>query len=234
MNRNRKITILIDVDDVINNLCQAWIAWLNNEYKTNVKYEDITEWNMCKAFPELTRDQVYKPTKEEAFWKTVTPRFDAMKYIELLHREGFNLYFCTSTHYKNIEHKFELIVQKYFPCIDWNHVIVIGNKQLLHADYMIDDAPHNLLDGEYKRILFNASHNREFDAEANSMIRVSNWEEIYNLIHDDLNSNVIYVETQKDVIPITEDSVIKPDESNNALLVIEETGTETAKEQNGS
>ena len=47
---------------------------------------------------------------------------------------------------------------------------------------LIDDGIHNLLGGEYKKILMSAPYNKTFDAEANGMIRVRNWAEIYDVI----------------------------------------------------
>ena len=50
------------------------------------------------------------------------------------------------------------------------------------GDVMIDDGQHNLIGGTYKGFLMTAPHNRNYDAEANGLIRVNNWPEIYELI----------------------------------------------------
>lgn len=47
---------------------------------------------------------------------------------------------------------------------------------------LIDDGIHNLEGGDYKKILFTAAHNRNYDAEANGMIRVRNWDEVVKII----------------------------------------------------
>ena len=55
---------------------------------------------------------------------------------------------------------------------------------MIKCDIMIDDGPHNLINGDYLRVLFDAPHNRTFPAEDNQMKRVYNWEQVYNLIKD--------------------------------------------------
>ena len=48
---------------------------------------------------------------------------------------------------------------------------------MIRGDVLIDDGLHNLIGGDYRKILFDSPHNRSFDAEGNGMIRVHNWDE---------------------------------------------------------
>ena len=54
---------------------------------------------------------------------------------------------------------------------------------MVRGDVLIDDAPHNLVGGEYAKILFDRPHNRSFDHVANDALRVNTWEEIDQVIH---------------------------------------------------
>ena len=164
-------------------MCQAWCEWLNDHYNTDVSYEDISEWKIYKFFEGIPKEEVYKPLFEEEFWKTVTPKLDAIKYMNILNEEGYDIYLCTSTDYRNVRVKFESIVQKYFPYISWNKVIVCNKKQMISGDILIDDGVHNLVGGSYLKILLTTPHNRSFDAEGNGIFRADNWEDIYNIIH---------------------------------------------------
>ena len=76
----------------------------------------------------------------------------------------------------------EEVLFRYFPFIEWKDVIIASRKQMIRADILIDDGIHNHIDGDYLRLLYTAPHNREYDAEANGMIRVNGWEEIYRII----------------------------------------------------
>ena len=75
--------LLVDMDDVIENLCPCWCRWLNEHYGTNVSAEEIVDWDINKFFPELTREQIFEPLFKEEFWKTVTPKLDAIKYLNM-------------------------------------------------------------------------------------------------------------------------------------------------------
>ena len=57
-------------------------------------------------------------------------------------------------------------------------MIITSRKQLLRADVLVDAGIHNLEGGDYRKILVDAPYNRDYDAEANGMIRVHNWDEI--------------------------------------------------------
>ncbi len=175
--------ILIDLDDTIEELLQAWVYFLNSKYSMNVSVDDITDWDMCIFYPSLTRQQVFEPLHHDEFWKTVKPKPDAIEYVEKLFSEGYNIFLCTSTDYRNIRAKYEYIVKRYFPYIKWSNVIVVNNKQMIQADYLIDDGIHNLENGNFIKILMTAPHNRNYDASANGMLRANSWKEVYELIH---------------------------------------------------
>ena len=181
MDKN-ECTILVDIDDTIEYLCKAWVKWLNKQYGTSVKYEDITEWDISSFFPTLSKDQVFYPLHQPEFWEFVEPMPDAVEYLKKLIDDGFQLYLCTTTDYRNVKPKYEYIIKRYFPYIDWHHIIVTSNKQMVNADILVDDGIHNLEGGKYHGILFTAPHNKNYDAERGGFQRVNNWAEAYNTI----------------------------------------------------
>ena len=178
----KKLKIAIDIDDTIEYLLKAWIGWLNSKYGMNIFPEQITSWEVTSFFPQLTPDQVFEPLRCEEFWKTVEPMPDAVEYVKKLMDDGHEVYLCTTTYYKNIKPKFEYVVQKHFPYIEWSQVIVTSRKQLLDVDILVDDGIHNLEGGNYYKVLFSAPHNRNIDANANKMARADNWKEVYEEI----------------------------------------------------
>ncbi len=48
---------------------------------------------------------------------------------------------------------------------------------------MVDDAPHNLVGGDYIKLLYDAPHNQNFDTESHCITRVHNWGEVYFAIN---------------------------------------------------
>lgn len=176
------ITILIDMDDTLTELLPAWCKWLNDHYGLNVKPDEVTDWDISKFFTTLTKEQVFEPLHTDYFWKTVEPKDEAVKYVKQLIDDGFNVYLCTTTDYRNIKPKFEYIILKHFPFISWRQVIVAGHKQMIKADFLIDDGVHNHEGGDYFKILVSAPHNQGYDAEANGMVRSENWKFIYDTV----------------------------------------------------
>ncbi len=61
------MTILVDADGVLENLSEAWVEYLNDRYGTSVKYDEVRDWDMTKAFPSLSREQVYGAELEPDF-----------------------------------------------------------------------------------------------------------------------------------------------------------------------
>lgn len=178
----KNITILIDIDDTLIELLPAWCKWLNDLYGLNVKPDEVTDWDGARFFPTLTKEQVFEPLHTDYFWKTVEPKDEAVKYVKQLIDDGFNVYLCTTTDYRNVKPKFEYIILKHFPFISWRQVIVAGRKQMIKADFLIDDGVHNHEGGDYFKILVSAPHNRGYDAEANCMVRSENWKFTYDTV----------------------------------------------------
>lgn len=177
-----KKTILVDMDDTIENCTEAWVNFLNRRYGTDVDPDSITEWVVSAAFPTLTHEQVYDCVIEDEFWHSVKPFEDAVYYLKKLIDDGHEIYIVTSAQYESIKVKMEDVLFRYFPYIGWDNVIIAKNKQMIRGDILIDDGIHNQVGGKYIRLLYTAPHNRAYDAGANGMIRVHNWAEIYDFI----------------------------------------------------
>ena len=176
------LKILIDMDDTIEHLLVAWVDYINQRYGTHVKYEDVTQWDLHVAFPTLTNKQLHSLLEEDGFWKTVKPMDGAAETIQWMMEQGHHVYIVTASAYRTITPKMEYVLFKYFPFLTWDNVIITKHKQMIDGDVLIDDAPHNLVGGKYVKILMDAPHNRSFDAEANGMCRIRNWDEAKSVI----------------------------------------------------
>ena len=183
MGGKEDIRILVDMDDVIENLSVAWIDFLNRKYGTSVDRESVRDWDMMLSFPTIPESELYGALEEEALWNTVTPKKDASKYLKRLRDDGHEIYIVTTSGYKTVRVKMEKVLFKYFPWISWDQVIITSNKQIIKGDILVDDAPHNLIGGEYTKILFDMPYNRNFKAEEHGVIRVYSWEQVYEIIY---------------------------------------------------
>ena len=176
------MTILVDMDEVMESLAKSWAAAVNAKYGYDVDPETIDEWDFAKFFPGLSRNQVYRIMDEDDFWQTVEPLPGAAETLQKLMEDGHDVYVVTTTHPRCLWNKVQYCLNVNFPFINLKHLIVTGNKQMIRGDVLIDDNPDNLTGGEYVQLLMTAPHNRSFDAEAHGMTRVNNWDEIYDMI----------------------------------------------------
>lgn len=178
----KRLRILVDMDDTIEHLLMAWINCLNMRHGKSVNWEDIREWSVPSVYPDLTREQVYAPLLEDDFWKTVKPMEGAAEVLKWAIEQGHEIYIVTASAYETIKSKMENVLFRYFPFITWSNVIITSNKQMVRGDILIDDAPHNLINGSYVKVLMTAPHNINYDASSNNMIRVHTWEEVKDYI----------------------------------------------------
>ena len=176
------MVILVDMDDTIEQLIQAWVSRVNERYGYSVKYEDVLSWDMTAAFPGLTREQVYAIPLESGFWKTVEPIPGAAEALQRLISAGHEIYIVTATEIESIPEKMNDVLFRYFPFLTRDRLIITTKKQLIRGDVLIDDGIHNLVGGSYEKLLMHAPHNQFYDAETNGMIRVHNWDEIEAVI----------------------------------------------------
>lgn len=178
----KKLTILVDMDDTIENLCEVWVNYLNELYHTDVSLNDVKEWDMTKAFPTLSHSEIYAPLSDECLWKRVTPLPGAIENIKRLIDDGHKVVICTTAHPDTVGIKLNNVLFKYFPYLTYDDVIITSKKQLIRGDVLVDDAPHNLEGGDYFKILFTAPHNQSYNARENGMFRAYDWKDVYHTI----------------------------------------------------
>lgn len=178
------MTILVDMDNVLENMGEAWVERINARYGTDVKYDNISDWDIAKFFPTLTREMVFSPLSESDFWENnVKPIDGAVETLKRLIGEGNDVYVVTASGFQTLYDKVTLCLFRWFPFLTVDNIVITQNKQIISGDVLIDDAPHNLIGGNYKGILFDAPHNRSFDEKSAGFVRARSWNEIYLILN---------------------------------------------------
>lgn len=178
----RRLTILIDMDDTLENLCETWVMFLNERYKTTIQKDEITDWDISRFFPNLSREDIFSPLLEEELWKRVKPLPGAVETVQKLIDEGNKIVVVTASHQDTVSMKLNNVLFKYFPFLSNNDVIVAAQKNLIKGDVLIDDAPHNFAGRNGFGILISAPHNVGFDEKKFGLVRANNWNEVYDAI----------------------------------------------------
>lgn len=179
----KSLTILCDADDTIENLSIHWLEELNTKYNKSVCKKDIKSWDITKAYPDLTSDMVLEPLYREDFWDKITPIDGSQYYLEKMITDGHEVYIVTASNIETSEAKTAKLISM-FPFIRREQIIFTQNKQLVDGDVLIDDGVHNLINGQYKKFLFNQPGNADFDERHYGITRVYSWKEVYEKISE--------------------------------------------------
>lgn len=177
----KKLRILCDADDTIENLTTPWLDVLNRKHNKNVKKEDLKIWDMTAAFPELTYDEVLMPLYDDSFWDRITPIKDSAYYLKRLIDDGHELSIVTASIPETFNAKVNKLIQM-FPFLERGQIILSHNKQEVSGDILIDDAAHNLIGGKYEKFLYHQPNNSAFNEREHGIVRVFSWEEVYHRI----------------------------------------------------
>ena len=172
-----KYTIFIDSDDTLADTNIELLRRANEMYGTNYTKDDIYEWDLEKVFPDINVQQFFD---QEGFFYSLKPLEGSVEYTKKLIDEGYELIVLTASTINGFKDK-ALWLQKYYPHIPIKNLILGWRKEFVKGDIMLDDGLHNIRESICMTpVIFNQPWNEE--AKEN-FLRVSNWEEFYNLVH---------------------------------------------------
>jgi len=177
----RKLTILVDIDDVLLDLQPHWIGALNSTHGTNVKEEEIATWEIADFFPMLSKEEVFAPVMSNDFWATILPTEDGQWFVQQVLNDGHRIKIATASLYETLPSRMERFLKLYH-MLSWRDVTVTYDKQDIKGDMLIDDAIHNLIGGEYSKILMNKPYNAAIDITGLDMTRVQSLRVAYGII----------------------------------------------------
>ena len=172
------------MDDVLVELLDEWVFQLNKISKYKRHVEDIKNWDMKLAYPDLTSRQIYSILNYNNFWEDIKPVKDAYKYLKMLIEKGHQIYVATSSYPNSFFIKTEYCLFKLYDFLTPENLICIHNKALLDGDMLFDDYHENLRNFKGLKILKDAPYNQDCDKECFDF-KVSKhnaWEEFYHLI----------------------------------------------------
>ena len=173
--------ILLDMDDVLTTCVSVWIELLNKRYNRDVKYTDVLYWDFSLLYKGLKREQIVEPLGEKEFWDKVEPIKGAIEYTKKLKELGNEVIIVTASYPASYQYKGS-VIQKFFPFIPFDDIVVAHNKALVQGDVLVDDNPKNLQNRDGYGILFTMPHNRNYKVDNQKIFRADTWEEVYKLI----------------------------------------------------
>ena len=167
----KKITILIDQDDVLAEYIKGVTKAFNDKYKASIDAEECTSWNLYSVFGEEVETVMHEPD----LFRHLEPVKNALEVFERLYRSNlFEMYIVTAANPKSVDAKFEWI-KEHLPFFPEDRVIICKRKYMVKGDILLDDGMHNIeefLESGGTPIIFDRPHNRH---KGQGITRVRDW-----------------------------------------------------------
>lgn len=167
--------ILVDMDGVLADVYVQFQKFEKLHRGSEISESELRGLPEQQAFPNG-----YHHLNTEGFFRDAPVMAGSIEGLKKLN-EQHKVYIVSSA----VEYPSCLIdkvhwLAEHFPFIHWTQIILCGDKKAIQGDVMIDDHPKNLNHFQGTRIMFTQSHN--LDHTNDSFHRVSNWEEILELL----------------------------------------------------
>lgn len=171
-----KKTIAVDMDGVLADIETHFLNVYNQNFGTQLTYEDIKGKTEREAFPNP--DMAMKLAFTSGFFRSIPVVKGAVEGLKKL-SEQFDVYIVSSAMEfpQSLEEKYDWIAA-HFPFIHWKKIVLCGDKSIINTDFMIDDHCKNLDHFKGTPILFSAFHN----INVHKYPRVNNWKEVIKMM----------------------------------------------------
>ena len=172
-----RLTILVDIDNVLNNFTEVVLHHYNADHNTSYRLEDIHIYSMEDTF-NIPFSVLYEYFVSPEVLNDCKPLKDARKYLRLLN-ELSQIYIVTARDWKQLISIDEWF-NEHYPFINSTQIIRCRDKHMVQGDIRIDDHFDNLKYCNGGRILFNYPFNQDIDLTDTLVYRVNNWEECFS------------------------------------------------------
>lgn len=176
-NSRRKKILAIDIDDTIVDKLGKHILLYNSEFSTQLKKSHTENRKIYESVPEEHVQRVKSYPEDPRFFSDLKPFGNAIETIYLL-KEYYEIYIVTAAMEfpTSFDAKYKWLA-KNLPFIPPSNFVFCGTKNIIHADYLIDDTPKHLEEFSGVGVLYDAPQNQSCLAYP----RVRNWDEVLDL-----------------------------------------------------
>ncbi len=166
--------IAIDMDETICDTMGRHLDWYNTEFQQHLTKDDLHGTKIYLKVPEEHRARVRAYPDIPAFFDDIPPYPHAVEVLAELN-ERYEIIIATAAmeHPTSFTPKYQWL-RKYVPFLSSMNFIFCGKKNLVQADFLIDDSSRHFDGFVGQGILFSAPHNLLEAAE----VRLNNWLEV--------------------------------------------------------
>ncbi|MEN0037745.1 MAG: 5'-3'-deoxyribonucleotidase [Cellvibrio sp.] len=166
--------IAIDMDETICDTLSRHLGWYNAEFQQHLTQADLYAAKIYDKVPAEHLARVRSYPDMPGFFADLSPWENAIDVIRELH-EQFEIVIATAAmeHPGSFTAKYEWLVQ-HLPFLSPMNFIFCGKKNVVQADYLIDDSSRHFDGFVGQGILYSAPHNMGEKAE----VRVNDWQQV--------------------------------------------------------
>ena len=179
--------VLLDLDDILNKFVPYLLETYNKMSGDNLTEEEVTDWEIPKFVLPEWKDRIFSKeiTWRDGFFFDVPIQDGAVDFVNKL-MEWSDVYIVSACYFATVPDKANWIM-KHFPLFDIRRFIPCYDKKMIKGDVLLDDAPHNLVSGDYLKVMMNKPHNRHIETNTNPFSknyvhRVNDLVEAYDVI----------------------------------------------------
>lgn len=130
------------MDSTLYDFMSPLLKRYNSEYGTDIKSEDITNYNTGQ-FLNMSTSEFYTKYVDESLFEELEPYENFIKRINKWHDVyEYEIYFVTACRPETVPWR-DKWLSKYFPWYDKHSLIVCHHKWLISGDILIDDCYDN-------------------------------------------------------------------------------------------
>lgn len=165
--------IAIDMDEVLADTLGAIIDGVNERANLGITVESLNGQKLKHVIPEHD-GLVTEILREPGFFRHLKVMPNAQEVVEKLN-EHYDVYIATAAMDvpTSFHDKYEWLLE-HFPFLDPQHFVFCGRKNIINADYLIDDNPRQLAIFEGESIMYTAVHNMNH----HEYKRVNGWKDV--------------------------------------------------------
>ena len=175
MNKKYRLSVALDVDDLLMECTSYAIALANEQHKFD---PPMTIYEKAKWGKMGTRaDSIYPFFSDPEFYRSQPVYEGAKEFVRKLCRMT-EVYVCTAVPPQFMGIRAQRIMEE-FPEIPTDHIYMGSRKENIHTDILFDDALHNILNSSAKHPIL---MRRPWNQQATGMLAVNHYDEFLKLV----------------------------------------------------
>ncbi|PYY14792.1 MAG: hypothetical protein DMG60_19375 [Acidobacteria bacterium] len=176
--RASRLRVAVDIDEVLADALTRHLNLYNCATGEHLTPELIRQVGLEAAIPPKYRPAFERLPHEDGFFENLGVIANSQRALQILSSE-FEVFITSAAMEvpRSFDAKFRWL-REHFPFIPTSNIVFCGDKEIIDADYLIDDRSRHFARFRGTGILFTAPHNAREDAR----LRADNWEEVLAML----------------------------------------------------